>query len=213
LTRLLSDCIRVVIVKKSRRKVVVLTSLVAALTLTSALLLVLAPPPLTAEIYHPLLASSDSADNLDAVFKTDTPMQSGRWQFIYIHQSAMPTGDATTLAAATGQAGDHFVIGNGDGCPDGEIQMTPRWMQQEAAEPPAGAAKVDPDCISICLIGDFDSAPPTPTQIGRVAELVTTLQSRLHLGGDQVILLSQSGTQAGIGRYFPQTALRDQILP
>ncbi|HTW94828.1 MAG TPA: peptidoglycan recognition family protein [Tepidisphaeraceae bacterium] len=198
--------------KKSRRKVVVLTSLVAFLTLTSALLLVIAPPPLTAEVYHPLLAS-DSADNLDAIFQTQTPMRSSRWQFIYIHQSATPSGDATSLAGGSGEEADHFVIGNGDGCPDGEIQMTPRWMKQEAALPPAGAAKLDPNCISICLIGDFDSAAPTPMQMNRVAELVSTLQSRLHLGGDQVIVETQGSGQAGIGRYFPESALREQILP
>src|SRR3954471_13501629 len=96
-----------------------------------------------------------------------------------------PAGNTSTLSnGQQGGAGDHFVIGNGDGCLDGEIQLGQRWNKQLAAVPPAGAQMSEPDSIvSICLVGDFDRSVPTPTQLQRLSQLVTSLQGRLHIRG------------------------------
>ena len=202
------------IVKQSQRKVVVLTSLVAVLTLTSALLLVLAPQPLSGESYNSLWATEDNQDYLQEVFHTTVPTRADAdgWKFIYIHHSATASGNAMTLGQTPDGLGDHFVIGNGDGCADGEIQMSRRWMQQLAPGSPRGV-NINPRCISICLIGDFDNLPPTPAQVHRLAQLVSTLQNRLRIDGKSVWFLDQTGSPAGIGRYFPQTAFRGTILP
>jgi hypothetical protein len=50
-------------------------------------------------------------------------------------------------------------------------------------------------------------------QLRRLSQLVNTLQSQLRIGADKVILLSDPSTPSGVGRYFPVTAFRDQILP
>jgi hypothetical protein len=199
-------------VKKSKRKVVVLTTLVALLTFTSALLLALAPPPLSGDSFNSLSAS-DRGQFLDDIFKTAVPTKADQWKYIYIHHSGTDSGNAQTLAAASGNYCDHFVIGNGQGCQDGEIQIAPRWSQQQPAAAPPGVARIEPDCISICLIGDFDHAMPTPTQLRRLTELVTTLQSQMRIAGPRVIVLNETGTPSSVGRYFPVTAFRDQILP
>lgn len=196
--------------KQNKRKVVVLTSLVGLLTGTSALLLALAPPPLAAEGYN--LSAADRSDFLDGIFHTTTPT-AGPWKYIYIHHSGTEGGSAATLSQPGLGLCDHFVIGNGDGCQDGEIQMGQRWNQQQPAGAFKGIDHIDPTCISICLIGDFDHAMPTPTQIRRLTQLVSTLQSQLHIGADHVILLNEGGTPSSVGRYFPVTAFREQILP
>jgi hypothetical protein len=202
-------------VKKPQRKLVVLSSLVGILTLTSALLLALAPPPLSGladakvAAYDNLWAAEtpDNSGNLvDTLFQTRVPARLERWTSIYIHHSGAPYGSAAAL-------GDHFVIGNGHGSPDGQIQMTQRWNNQLSAGAPRGAASIDPACISICLIGDFNSSAPTATQQRRAAELVSALQSQLSIGGDKVFILDSSPTPAGIGRLFPIAQLRAQILP
>jgi hypothetical protein len=54
---------------------------------------------------------------------------------------------------------------------------------------------------------------PTPTQLRRLSALVTTLQTQFRISADKVILLTDTTTPSGIGRYFPVTAFRDQILP
>jgi hypothetical protein len=63
------------------------------------------------------------------------------------------------------------------------------------------------------VIGDFDRTVPTPMQLRRLAQLVGALQGRFHISGDKVIVFSQANNPAGSGKYFPMTALRDQLLP
>jgi hypothetical protein len=194
---------------KSNRKVIVFASLVATLTVTSALLLALAPAPLAPAAFTSLFAVN-SPGSLDAVFNTQTPL--GTWKYIYIHHSQAAEGSAATLARDH-VLDDHFVIGNGDGCVDGEIQITQKWNQQEAVlNPPQGVGRIDPACISICLIGDFDQSQPTPTQERRLEQLVSALQSRLGISSSHVYTLDQPSSPAGIGRLFASATFRQQIL-
>ena len=202
----------VIAVMKSKRKVLFLTSLVALLTFTSALLLALAPPPLAAGGYDSL-AASDRGDFLDAVFKTAVPAQQDRWKYIYVHHSGTSQGDANSLAQNPNGLCDHFVIGNGKGAEDGEIQIGPRWNSQQPPAAPPGVDSIQPACISICVVGDFDHSMPTPTQVRRLSQLVTTLQTQFRLGADKVIVLTDTASASSIGRYFPVTSFRDQILP
>jgi hypothetical protein len=198
-------------VKKTHRNVIVLTSLVSVLTLTSALLLALAPAPLTPDATDRLFAI-ETPQTMDVIFQTDTPMRTGRWKYIYVHHSTTTAGNALSLAQGSAGVADHFIIGNGDGSVDGEVQIGPRWNNQTPAGVPKGATSIDPDCISICLIGDFDRGVPTPTQLRRLEQLVNALQGRLRIGATDVFL-DQSASAAGVGRYFPQTAFREQLLP
>ena len=198
--------------KKSHRKFVVFASLITLVTFTSALLLALAPAPLTPDAASSLFAV-DSPDSMDAIFQTEVAPASGHWKYIYIRHSKTPGGDAVSLGQATGGLSDHFVIGNGDGAIDGEIQVGQRWNQQMSANPPAGATGIDPACISICLVGDFDRMVPTPTQMRRLSQLVGALQGRFRISPDHVLLLNQPASPAGSGKYFPLTAFRGQLLP
>jgi N-acetylmuramoyl-L-alanine amidase len=111
-----------------------------------------------------------------------------------------------------GMVPDHFVIGNGDGAVDGEIQVGQRWNLQRPAGTFAGVEKIREDCISICLIGDFDQTVPTPTQVRRLTQLVTTLQGRFRIGNENVIFVSGARGAGGVGKYFPASAFREQIL-
>ncbi len=198
--------------KKSHRKFIVFTTLVSVLTATSALLMALAPAPLVPDAATSLFAV-DEPRSMDAVFETKTPVPADRWKYIFIHHSQTASGNALTLGETTNGIGDHFVIGNGDGCMDGEIQISQRWNQQQVALPPAGAEKIDPACISICLVGDFDRTVPTPTQLRRLSQLVGALQGQLHIDQGDVLLIDHPRNPAGIGRYFPKTAFRGQLLP
>jgi hypothetical protein len=198
-------------VKKSNRRVIVFSTLVAVLTLTSALLLALAPAPLTPDAANTLLAI-DGPDNMEAIFHTASPVQPGRWKYIYVHHSRTMNGNAMTLSQGANGLPDHFVIGNGDGAADGQVQVGQRWDEQASAAPPA-AGRIDPACISICVIGDFDHAVPTPNQIRRLTSLVNALQSRFDIPRGQVLTISDANSVASTGRYFPVTAFKDQLLP
>jgi N-acetylmuramoyl-L-alanine amidase len=194
--------------KRSNRKFIVFTCLMGTLTLTSVLLLMLAPAPLTPEVATSLFAVDTSA-SLDPIFESHSPADQQRWKYIYVHQSRTAEGTAATA----GQS-DHFVIGNGQGSLDGEIQVTQLWSHQESvATPPKGVQQIDPNCISICLIGDFDHTRPTATQQRRLTQLVSALQSHLRIPASQVWLMDQPASPAGIGQLFPTAAFRNQILP
>jgi hypothetical protein len=199
-------------VKKSRRKFIVFSTLLGVLSLTSALLMALAPAPLAQDAATSLFAV-DEPRSMDVIFQTRNPLAANRWKYIYIHHSNTASGNAITLGQPTGGMGDHFLIGNGDGLMDGEIQVGQRWNQQMVPLPPTGAKAVDRDCISICLVGDFDQTVPTPTQLRRLGQLVGTLQGQLHIDRENVLLVDQPQSPAGIGRYFPKTAFRGQLLP
>lgn len=198
--------------KKSNRRIVVFLSLVSVLTLTSALLLALAPAPLRPDSTASLFAL-DTPEAMDAVFQTKIAPKVGKWKYIYVHHARQAMGNALSMSDSPSGLADHFVIGNGDGAIDGEIQMGQRWNQQVSANPPAGATQIDPNCISICLVGDFDRAVPTATQLRRLTQLVNALQGRFDIPAGQVLLLNQANSVAGMGRYFPATAFREQLLP
>lgn len=191
-----------------------LVSLVGVLTLTSALLRALAPAPPNPQASSSLFAI-DTPQSLDEVFSSTTvPVADGRWHYIYIHHSGGVAGNAQTVAeSAAGGLPDHFVIGNGDGCADGEIQIGQRWTQQLVPGVTPGATQIDPDCISICLVGDFSQARPTATQQRRLAQLVGTLQTRLGISRKNVFTLQGVDKPAGVGRYFPAAEFKAQILP
>src|SRR5688500_10226789 len=106
--------------KKSTRKLVVFSTLLGVLSVTSALLMALAPAPIVPAAATRLFAV-DAPSSLHAIFNTRAPLIASRWKYIYVHHSATPTGNALTLGQQTNGAGDHFIIGNGDGCEEGEI--------------------------------------------------------------------------------------------
>ena len=196
----------------SRRKFVVFVSLVGLLSLTSVLLLALAPAPLTQGSAASLFALDQRA-SMDAVFETGVPVAKGRWRSIFVHHSKSTTGNADTLAAPAGGLADHFVIGNGAGCVDGELQLGHRWSSQLPAGEVPGTQSIAADCISICLVGDLDRGAPTPTQRLRLTQLVHTLQSRLGVGADRVYLHQGTHSAADIGNAFPVKTFREQLLP
>ena len=196
----------------SQRKVVVFVSLLAVMTVTCALLLALAPAPLAPGAASSLFAVG-TPDSLDEVFSTATPMQHGRWKYVFIHHSGTDSGNAATIGESAEGLPDHFVIGNGDGCGDGEVQVAQRWNHQKAAGRVDGLKAIDSSCISICLIGDFNRTRPTPTQVLRLTQLIGALQSRCGIPAANVLVLDGDQSTAGIGRYFPAQSLKGQLLP
>jgi hypothetical protein len=202
----------------NRRKIFVFFSLLLVLTFTSLLLKAMARNPMQPDAADTLFAYG-TGDSIDAIFNMQAPVEPGHWQYLYIHHSKSPGGNALSLGGGPDGIGDHFVIGNCDGLADGELQISQRWNhQQPALSPSDNVLAVRPTCISICLVGDFDRKPPTPMQLGRLGQLVQALQTRCRIPAGRVEWLADSAaapatsaSAAGIGRLFPAAAFHDQL--
>lgn len=194
-----------------KRTWMVLAGLVGGLAFTGALLKALAPPPLKPDAATTLLAVTQD-QSIERIFDTPATIQPGRWRSIYVHQSLTPSGSVDTLSERPGGLADHFVIGNGDAMVDGAIQPGPRWNQQLPAGTVPGV-RISGDCLSICVVGNFNHARPSPNQEARLLELITALQRQLNIPADQVELgwEQDQASAAGVGIYFPLAALKAQL--
>ena len=204
---------------KANRHMAVFVSLIATVALTVLLLALLEAPPLSDTAWRSLMAADGSPESLAEVFGTRVPVTPGRWRYVYVHHSHTAGGEATTLSPPGGQPGlsapfaDHFVIGNGQGLNDGEVQMTQAWNRQSAITLPPKGATVSAGCVSICLVGDFTNAPPTAAQQQALAALVSELQGQLNIPAKAVFAHPEVNTTAGLGRRFPLGSFRNHLLP
>lgn len=198
-------------VARARRNWIVLAGLVAFLAMTGAILKTLAPAPLAPDLSGSLYAVGPE-QSIGRIFDTPVAVKPGRWHSIYVHHSLTQTGNAATLAQDGGGIADHFLIGNGDPIADGAVETESRWSRQiEAGSVPG--VEISSDCISICMIGNFNRVRPSPTQQARLLELVSTLQQQLGIDSNHVVLgiAGAEGSVAGIGKRFPGIAFRGQL--
>jgi hypothetical protein len=106
-----------------------------------------------------------------------------KWRYIVVHHSATPRGSAAVFHKnhvknrGWRSLGYHFVIPNGNGAPDGAIEIGPRWRRQEAG---AHTGKTPGNeyneyGIGICLVGDCERTRPTALQLKALGRLVKDL--------------------------------------
>ena len=139
------------------------------------------------------------------------------WKYIVLHHSATESGSVASIDAAHKQridaaglpwrgVGYHFVIGNGDGMDDGAIEPTFRWKEQcDGAH--AGVPLFNQVGVGICLIGDFEDAPPSPAQMTAARQLIHALQDEYGIEDDCVLVHRNLKPTACPGTRFPLAEL------
>lgn len=152
-------------------------------------------------------------DDLFLPPKADRP-----WKYIVLHHSANASGSYDQIdrehrkVLGWDGCGYHFVIGNGTGSPDGQIEVARRWSEQKHGVHCRNGKhpNVNEYGIGICLVGDLDEAPPSPRQVAAAKALIAYLGSRYVIATDHVgthAELAQTPT-ACPGKLFPtQTVL------
>ncbi|MBM4054849.1 MAG: N-acetylmuramoyl-L-alanine amidase [Planctomycetes bacterium] len=131
------------------------------------------------------------------------------WKYIVIHHSASDTGSAQEFDKYHRQTrgwenglGYHFVIGNGKGSGDGEIEMGSRWKKQiDGAH--AGIKEYNHYGVGICLVGNFNKNYPTQAQMKSLSALVEYLEERCHIPSDNVLMHRHCKQTECPGRNFP----------
>ena len=136
------------------------------------------------------------------------------WKHIVIHHTASESGNVETINSAhlarkeskTGKAwlgiGYHFLIGNGSGMGDGEIEPTFRWRQQLHGAH-AGVEEYNQHGIGICLVGNFENHRPSTAQLAAVKRLVGVLKSEYRIRSDKVVGHRSVKSTACPGKLFP----------
>jgi len=144
--------------------------------------------------------------------KADRP-----WKYIVLHHSANSTGNYDQIdrehrkVLGYDGCGYHFVIGNGTGSGDGQIEVAQRWVNQKHGVHCRNAknAEVDEYGIGICFVGDLDKEPPTPRQVAAAKALIAYLSPRYGIARGHVETHAHLAATPTVcpGRHFPVAAL------
>lgn len=137
------------------------------------------------------------------------------WEYIVIHHTASTTGSVESIHELhskkkdkSGKAwlgiGYHFVIGNGNGMPDGAIETTFRWREQMHGAH-AGNNKYNQKGIGVCLVGNFENEPPSEAQLAAVKKLVGVLKAEYGITSENVQGHRDVKATACPGKYFPMS--------
>jgi len=172
-----------------------------------------APVPMSPE-RAPTPAIADRVARVPGPREWNPAVKARAWRWIVIHHSATPTGSVNAFDRihrdkGWDECGYHFVIGNGRGSGDGQIEVGPRWPKQKW-----GAHAKTPDNrfneygIGICLVGNFDLSRPTPQQQQSLARLVAYLMRTYNIPPDRVIGHRDTKATECPGRYVNIAAIR-----
>ena len=196
----------------------VLGCLVLSVTAGAIILKLLQPEPLTNVTAFSLSAAFTP---IQQIFETRVPVDSSRWQSIVIHQTGSTTGSAQTIAQSSRKAGlnglgYHFVINNGRGrgAPDGRIQVSQCWVEQkpEGNRPFSQSSILGRSAIRICLIGDFSTSGPSPTQMRQLQSLLRSIQQHCRIPSRKISLAGSMAAGTSQWRFFPLNELRESLL-
>ena len=163
--------------------------------------------------------SWSQAEWTDRLFRFAEGTEQAQFTGIVIHHSGDQAGSSATIAdehEARGirGLGYHFVVGNGRGSGDGEIQAGFRWQRQLPGAHVIGASSrsYNETTIGICLVGDGDRRHFTSQQITTLLELVNALQERYGIDDGRVYLHRDVAPTASPGRLFPELDVRQRLL-
>lgn len=144
------------------------------------------------------------------------------WKYIVIHHTASARGSVESIDQIhrnrTDKNGNrwlgigyHFVIGNGNGMPDGSIEPTFRWWQQLHGAH-AGADDYNQKGIGIALVGNFEEGPPSAAQLAAIKSLVATLKGNYRITADNVIGHRDVKATACPGKFFPMAQVSQSLF-
>jgi hypothetical protein len=136
------------------------------------------------------LSSYYRLNPIDDAVSSRAPQTPYRWNRIEIYYSGTKAGNIQQLASLGGlQSEDdlncHFVICNGFGGDDGQIQSTAKWLAQWSVIPNQtwyGTGQT----IRICLIGDNKTFLITDAQAKRTDALVDYLAKKFNISAKSI---------------------------
>jgi len=145
------------------------------------------------------------------------------WKAIVIHHSATDSGSVASIDKYHRNNNDwdgigyDFVIGNGVGLGDGQVESTFRWREQRTG----AHCKTDESnwanesTIGICLIGNFDNSRPTSAQMVSLMKLLRFLSERYDIPVSRIYghntTPGHSTNTSCPGKYFPMSYVKKNL--
>ncbi len=134
------------------------------------------------------------------------------WRYIVIHHSATDSGSASQFDAWHKKKGWEglgydFVIDNGNGGPDGAVEVGYRWRQQKQGAHAGPDSPRNKDGIGICLVGDFTRTRPTAAQMRALSRLCNFLSGYCGIPRENYLLHGDVRQTACPGPNFPRDFL------
>ncbi|WP_437187118.1 peptidoglycan recognition protein family protein [Planctomicrobium sp. SH668] len=181
------------------------------------------PPSVVAVQKSRFETVTEQPSKIELVTATREDVDLRPWKFIVLHHSASASGSVKQIHEehlrrkdADGNPwrgiGYHFVIGNGQGMGDGELQSTFRWTEQQNGAH-AGVQQFNEYGIGICLIGDFEKQAPTRRQVQTAQELILRLQQHFQISNDQVLRHGELKATACPGARMQTEMFITDLLP
>jgi len=139
------------------------------------------------------------------------PVRAGHWKYIVIHHSGSRRGSAKSIDRYHREERNmvnglayHFVIGNGQGSGNGQIEIGNRWHKQLAGGHLASET-LNRKSIGICLVGNYEVSRPTNKQMESLYALTWYLMRHCNLKASRVRTHTQINTRPTKcpGRLFP----------
>lgn len=139
-------------------------------------------------------------------------VESKTWKYIVVHHTASFQGSVESIHRTHLKRKDskgnpwrgigyHFVIGNGTGMGDGEVEPTFRWIEQQNGAH-AGVGEYNAQGIGICFVGNFEEISPSPAQIESAKRLITYLKTSYSISTSNVIGHSDVKATACPGQFL-----------
>ncbi len=166
----------------------VLAALLVSMTGTAIVLMALGNNAPSAGPF--CLASYYRLDDIEQVIVSRAPQSPSRWKCIEIYYSDTKGGNIEQLASLGGHTNPedlncHFVICNGLGSNDGQIQPTEKWQKQWSIVPSRTWYGTE-QTIRICVIAGGKNAHPTDCQAKRTELLIEQLCRKFEIKSDSV---------------------------
>jgi len=146
-----------------------------------------------------------------------------RWNGIVVHHSAGNYGTLDLLRRVhrQRQARDpidmipyHFVIGNGNGIPMGQVEPTRRWTYKLwGAHLSSRNTARNVMSIGVCLIGNFENGPPPQGQFRSLVRHCKTLMGQYNIAASAVTVHGRVPGERTLcpGRHFPYDRLMAEL--
>lgn len=143
------------------------------------------------------------------------PERNPAFTSIVLHHSATHGGSAAAFErdhkARLGGLAYHFIVGNGSGAGDGEVETGYRWRDQIPG-PHTKNQAANLESIGICVVGDLRAQAPSAKQLTALLDLIEKLCRECGIPAARVVCHKEVDVETACpGRGLPMDELRAAI--